>query len=222
MWESPNIKDHVEEYTDLSLNHFITASRYDNVKDKIGDYDYIYAGEYTELIIPDVSINELIEKINELIFIAEQKKFTPNADYQAPNLSFLRYDSITLYHIILFVNKIMTNANFHTNKLKDIFLLSQQQLHDLILKRSKKMPRTLRPVKTAQEYQILSDEIRRRSNETEQTITDWFNIKITNYNFTNIQNTNLYKLLETEFGVDYLKQLVTKLTKYRKRVELDV
>ena len=116
----------------------------------------------------------------------------------------------------------MTNANFHTNKLKDIFLLSQQQLHDLILKRSKKMPRTLRPVKTAQEYQILSDEIRRRSNETEQTITDWLNIKITNYNFTNIQNTNLYKLLETEFGVDYLKQLVTKLTKYRKRVELDV
>ncbi len=219
MWTSPDVREHVIEYTDFSISKFINSYKYTMKEDKVGSYDYVYAGEYDELVIPDVAINTLIDRLQELIHIAEQKTFSTDANYQSPNLSFVKYDNVTLYQFILFVNRIATNSNFNIDKLNIVYLLTSEQLNDILLDRNSTYPKTLKKINNSRDYDEIQTVLKTTKNNSVDEIEYWLNQKITNYNFADIKDNHIYTLLETEMGRSFIVKLITKLNKYRKRVE---
>lgn len=217
MWKSPNIKDHVKEHTDFRLGNMVNYYKFNARLDSVGEYDYVYTGKYDEVIVPDISTDYLVTRLSELINKADVLKFEPEIDYQASALSFIRYNNVILYQIILFLNSVSSNASFTSTNLKNLLLLTQQQLNEFLLDRNKKSPRTLKKIENVTSYEELINKKAVNSEDPQQDIDDWLNKKITNTNFTNIQSTNLYKLLVKEFGKEYVENLVIVLSKYEKR-----
>jgi len=217
MWKSPNIRDHVKEYTDFRLGNMINYYRFNARIDSVGEYDYVYTGKYDELIIPDISTDYLVTRLSELVNKADVLKFEPEIDYQSVSLSHIRYNNILLYQIILFLNSVSSNALFTSDNLKKLLLLTQQQLNEFLLDKNKKSPRTLKKIENVTSYEELVTKQEKNSEDPQQNVDDWLNKKITNNVFTDIQKTNLYKLLVKELGKEYVEKLIIALTKYEKR-----
>ncbi len=217
MWKSPDIREHVKEETDFRMGNVINYQRFNARTDSVGDYDYVYAGEYNELIIPDISADQLMVRLTEMMNKADMLQFEADANYQSPIISNLRYSNVLLYQFVLFLNRLATNADFTIDKLKNILLLTQEQVNEFLLNKNKKSPRTLRKVENVKTYEELLDKMKKNSEDPQQAIDDWLNIKIPTSDFTNIQDTPFYKLLVSEYGEKFVTNLVTLLDKYEKR-----
>ncbi len=217
MWNSPDIREHVKEHTDFRMGSIIHYYKFNTKTDSVGEYDYVYAGEYNELIVPDISAEYLMIRLSELINKADVMKFESEANYQSPIISNLRYSNVLLYQFVLFLNRISSNADFTIDKLKDIFLLTQEQLNEFLLDKNRKSPRTLKKIDNITVYETLIKKMEQNSEEPQQAVDDWLNIKIPTANFTNIQDTPFYQLLVSEFGEKFVTNLVTLLDKYEKR-----
>jgi hypothetical protein len=122
-----------------------------------------------------------------------------------------------LYQFVLFLNRLSSNADFTIEKLKNILLLTQDQVNEFLLNKNKKSPRTLRKVENVKTYEELVDKMENNSEDPQQAVDDWLNIKIPTANFTDIQDTPFYQLLVSEFGEKFVTNLVTLLDKYEKR-----
>ncbi len=217
MWRSPDIREHVKEHTDFRMGNVLNYHKFNAKTDSVGEYDYVYAGEYNELIVPDISADHLMVRLTEMINKADILKFESEANYQSPIISNLRYSNVLLYQFVLFLNRLSSNADFTIEKLKNILLLTQDQVNEFLLNKNKKSPRTLRKVENVKTYEELVDKMENNSEDPQQAVDDWLNIKIPTANFTDIQDTPFYQLLVSEFGEKFVTNLVTLLDKYEKR-----
>lgn len=188
-----------------------------NSKVQIQDqYEYVFAGEYEQLILPDISVNSLRDKLEEFIDIAERKEFTMDADFKAPHIAHLRYGSMLFYQILLFVNRLSSNADFKIDKIKEILLLSATIVNDLILSHNKRGVRTAKKIENIEEYERMLEKIKENSKEPKKKTSEWLNIKIPTYDFSEIEEHPLYNKLINDLGEDYIVKVISKLNKYKK------
>lgn len=216
MWSSPDIRQHVKEYTDFKISKIMNFWQF-NSKVQIQDqYEYVFAGEYEQLILPDISVNNLRDKLEEFIDIAERKEFTMDADFKAPHIAHLRYGSMLFYQILLFVNRLSSNADFKIDKIKEILLLSATIVNDLILSHNKRGVRTAKKIENIEEYESMLEKIKENSKEPKKKTSEWLNIKIPTYDFSEIEEHPLYNKLINDLGEDYIVKVISKLNKYKK------
>ena len=216
MWSSPDIRQHVKEYTDFKISKIMNFWQF-NSKVQIQDqYEYVFAGEYEQLILPDISVNGLRDKLEEFIDIAERKEFTMDADFKAPHIAHLRYGSMLFYQILLFVNRLSSNADFNIDKIKEVFLLTASTVNDLILSHNKRGVRTAKKIENIEEYESMLEKIKENSKEPKKKTSEWLNIKIPTYDFSEIEEHPLYNKLINDLGEDYIVKVISKLNKYKK------
>lgn len=219
MWGSPDIRDHVKEQTDFRLGNVLNYYLFNARTDSVGEYDYVYAGEYDEVIVPDISANNLVNKLQELLNSADIMPFTSEANYQSSNIAYVRYNNVTLYQLILFLNRISNNADFNDDNLKTLYLLTQNQVNEFLLNRNNKPPRTARRIDTVEDFGNLLHKINMNNADPTKAVDDWLNVKITNTDFTDIQKTPFYQLLVDTYGEKFITNLVTQLDKYVRRIQ---
>jgi hypothetical protein len=216
MWSSPDIRQHVKEYTDFKISKIMNFWQF-NSKVQIQDqYEYVFAGEYEQLILPDISVNNLRDKLEEFIDIADRQDFTMDADFKSPHIAHLRYGNILFYQLILFVNRLSSNADFNIDKIKEVFLLTASTVNDLILSHNKRGIRTAKKIENIEEYELMLEKIKENSKEPKKKTSEWLNIKIPTYDFSEIEEHPLYNKLINDLGEDYIVKVISKLNKYKK------
>jgi len=218
MWSSPDIKDHVKETSDFRIKNFTKYLKFKTNTQTVGEYEHVNVGDYLNLIVPDVSSTTvLIQKLSELLDSSTSYEFIPAADYQTPNIAAFRYDNTTLFPILLFLNNVMSNADFTSDKLTNVNIINKNKLRDIIMDVTELNEHTIKEVQSQEEFDELESKCIETANETDIGIEEWLNIKVTNHNFTGVQDTPLYQKLVDEYGEKTIKTLITKLTKYRKQ-----
>jgi len=217
MWSSPDVREHVREQTDFRIGRILTALLFSASTETVGDYEYVYAGKYNALEVPDISADGLMKRLEELLSISKEYTFVPEADFKSPIIANSRYGSVLLYQLVLFLNKIPSNSKFTTDYVKKLYLLDKDQINNFLISNKSKSPRTLKKVSNIDDYRDLLQRIASNSSDPEIALDDWLNTKIPNFDFTDVQTTPLYQKLLEEIGEEKIVELITKLVKYKKK-----
>lgn len=217
MWSSPDVRDHVKEETDFRIGRILTSVLFSSNTKNVGDYEYVYAGKYNALQIPDISSDELMKRMEELVSISKEYTFVNDANYKSSIIANSRYGSVLLYQMVLFVNKLSSNAQFTTDNLKKLYLMDKDQMNEFLISQKHRSPRTLKKVSNVDDYKDLLEKIAINSSDPEVALDDWLNAKIKNFDFTDIQENPLYQKLLDDVGEERIVELITKLVKYKKR-----
>jgi hypothetical protein len=217
MWNSPDIRDHVNEESDFRIGKLINRLTFESETREIGDYEYTYTGEYTYLDIPDISAEKIMEKVNQMTDLADEYDFKSDSDYRSPEVAYGKYNNVTFYPFILLINKIPTNARFKSDIYPKLKLLSEEQIRDILIPKSSNKSHTAKRVESTEEFERIYNDNIKKSTDPESAIDDWLKIKIPNFDFSNIQNTKAYEKLKNEIGETKLLEYIKKMDKYHKK-----
>lgn len=217
MWDNPDVFKHVTEYTDFRMGKLIDNITFKSNNIDVGDYKYVYAGQYTQIYCPDISADKLMSRTKELVEKSEQFKFIPEADYKSSILSYMKYNNVLMYQMILLVNELATNSEFNSDNLKDINILPYDDINDLILNVTNTNAKTVKSVTVLEQYEELMEFERETLEDPDVNIEEWLSIKIPLLNFENIKESPEYNRLKSELGDAVLIKYITKMDKYKKK-----
>lgn len=216
MWEHPDVFQHINETTTFRLGNMIDTMIFDSGDIDVGDYEYIYAGQYTRINCPDISADKIMSRTSELIDKSDTLDFIPEINYKSSILSYTYYHNVLLPFMILLVNKLPTNADFISDNLTNLKLLPSDDFNDLVLKTTSLNTRTVKSTRTVEEYQETIDR-EQECTDPENDIEDWLSIKIPLIDFEGKTDSPEYQRLLKEFGEATLTKYITKLKKYKKK-----
>jgi len=218
MWTSPDIREHVKEESDFRIGKVIEKLTIEATGKSVEEYKYVYVGDsLTYLNVPDISISFLLDKIDQVVETTKQYNMSPDMDYKSPVLAYDEYNNITFFILVLLLNKIATNANFRSDYYPNIKLLSNEQIKDILISKKQSNSYTAKEITSPEEFIEIYEEYIKNGKDPETSIDNWLNIKIPNFDFTDIQNTPAFKKLVDEIGLDKLTQYVYILSKYIKK-----
>lgn len=217
MWTSPDIREHVKEESDFRVGKVIDTLKIEATARTVEDYKYVYVGDYMIYInVPDVSISLLLDKINQIVETTKEYDLTSDMDYKSPVVAYEEYNNTTFFLLILLLNKIATNANFRSEYYPKIKMLTDEQIKDILISGKIINSYTAKEITSPEEFIEIYNEYIKNANDPETAVDDWLNIKIPNFDFTNIQDTPEFKKLEEEIGHDKLINYIYILSKYIK------
>lgn len=217
MWNSPDIRDHVKEESDFRIGKMIDRLKFESETREIGDYEYVYTGEYIYLDIPDISAEKIMEKVNQMIDLSEKYDFQPESDYRSPEVAYGKYNNVTFFPFILLINKIPTNARFKSDIYPKLRLLSEEQIRDILIPKTGRSSHTAKVVENPETYEEIYNNYIKNATDPDTAVDDWLNIKISNFDFTDVQNTNLFQKLKDTIGEEKLLKYISKMDKYKKK-----
>ncbi len=217
MWNSPDIRDHVKEESDFRIGKMIDRLTFESKTKEIGDYEYVYTSTYVNMEIPDISAEKIVEKVNQMIDLAEEYDFQPESDYRAPEVAYGKYNNVTFFPFVLLVNKIPSNARFKSDIYPKLKLLSEEQIREILIPKAGKAPHTVKPIDNPEEFEKIYNDYIKDVQDPNTAIDDWLNIRIPNFDFTDVQNTNLFKKLVDTIGEEKVLEYISKLDKYQRK-----
>lgn len=216
MWQSPNVADHVDEYSEYRIRSILDFQDFDSKEEDVGDYKYIYTGKYKKLTSPDIAADKLMKNIEQLNYLSEEYTFPSLGDFKSSVVSYNKYGNVFLYPILLAINKTFTNAHFNNKKLKKMLVLHESQMFNFIAKNSKNFARTVEKLETSDDYTELYKTMAEDYLDNSTAVDDWLNLKIPNTDFEDIQYTPEYEKLVNELGEDKVQDVISLLDKYQR------
>jgi hypothetical protein len=216
LWDSPDILEHIEPDTDYRVGKSIDYIEFSNRYNKIPGYKDVTKGLNNILQVPNISSDRIMIKVEELQYYNEKVEFTEEIDYKSSYVSDKRYKSPMLYKIILLFNKLTTNADFKTEKIKYLSLFDDTFMKDLILRSYSTPAYTAHEVRNSDDIAEQEEKIR-MAVELDEPLSSWMDHNIPTVGFEGIEDTNIYqKVLEYLGNKEKLIQFLSKLSRYQK------